>query len=422
MKKLVFACATALALTGAALGAPPSDTVGKIKTYQRTNASIQAVTEAAIKRFNAKYPNVKVETQWLPLGTWGDYISGFLNQVASRDVPDIYEVAIEGFSSIASKNLLLPLDKVIAGDEKAKALLADIDPKLLKGMADATGGTLYFFPTSWNNVVVFYNKDLFDAAGVPYPKPGWTWQDFARTAKALTKRDANGNVTQYGYYVPGINFALSGWLVSNGTDKLKPGWKESNVTDPKFAESLTFLRDLIHVDKAAPNFDKGVGDVQFAAKQVAMFSAGHWVVPTLKEAGLTNVGVQLMPAGAAHATVFGIGGLGITRQTKNPELVWELVKEMTGPEAQRMYAETNRNIPSLRSVASTPEWTKYPENAGIFYASIADSVPIASPPNFAEVEEIFMRHAGLYLTNNVTKEKMVADLDAELSRAMRRVR
>ncbi|MGE0314151.1 MAG: sugar ABC transporter substrate-binding protein [Lautropia sp.] len=422
MRKLVLACATALAMTGSALGAPPSDTVATIKTYQRTNASIQAVTEAAIKRFNAKYPNVKVQTQWLPLGTWGEYISGFLNQVASRDVPDIYEVAIEGFSSIASKNLLLPLDKVISGDEKAKSLLADIDPKLLKGMSDATGGTLYFFPTSWNNVIMFYNKDMFDAAGVPYPKPGWTWQDFARTAKALTKRDASGNVTQYGYYVPGINFALSGWLVSNGTDKLKPGWKESNVTDPKFAESLKFLHDLIHVDKAAPNFDKGVGDVQFAAKQVAMFSAGHWVVPTLIEAGLKNVGVQLMPAGRSNATVYGIGGLGITRQTKNPELVWELVKEMTGPEAQRMYADTNRNIPSLRSIASTPEWTKYPENAGLFYTSIENAVPIASPPNFAEVEAIFMRHAGLYLTNNVAKEKMIADLDAELSRAMRRVR
>ena len=166
MHRLLLSCAALLALTLAtASAAPGSDFEGTIKTYQRTNASIQAVTEAAIKRFNAKYPKVKVETQWLPLGSWGEYISGFLNQVASGDVPDIYEVAIEGFSSVASRGILIPLDDMIARDASAKSLLDDIDPNLLAGMSRATGGKLYFFPTSWNDVVMFYNKDLFDEFG-----------------------------------------------------------------------------------------------------------------------------------------------------------------------------------------------------------------------------------------------------------------
>ncbi len=76
---------------------------------------------------------------------------------------------------------------------------ADAFPEpLLKGMSDATGGKLYFFPTNWNNVVVFYNKDLFDAAGIPYPKKSWTWSEFLDAAQKLTKRDASGQVTQYG--------------------------------------------------------------------------------------------------------------------------------------------------------------------------------------------------------------------------------
>ena len=73
---------------GTVQAAPSSNTVATLKLYQRTNQSIMAVTEAGIKRFNASYPNVKVETQWQPLGSWGEYISGFLNQVGAGSAPD----------------------------------------------------------------------------------------------------------------------------------------------------------------------------------------------------------------------------------------------------------------------------------------------------------------------------------------------
>jgi len=209
--RLLFAVIVAL-IVSAAAAAPPSDTAATLKIYQRTNQSIVAVTEAAIKRFNANYPKVKVEMQWQPLGSWGEYISGFLNQAAAGNAPDIYEVAIEGFSAVASKGLFVPLDELIARDPAAKKLLADIDPNLLAGMSYGTGGKLYFFPTSWNSVVVFYNKDLFDQAGLAYPSAEWTWEDFLKAAKALTKRGADGRPTQYGYFVPGYNFGLAPWL------------------------------------------------------------------------------------------------------------------------------------------------------------------------------------------------------------------
>jgi len=422
--RTLLTAAAALALSVLACtvqAAPPPETQGTLKLYQRTNPSIVAVTEAGIKRFQARYPNVKVEVQWKPLGEWGEYISGFLNQVASGDVPDIYEVAIEGFSSVASRNVFTPLDDIIAKDDSAKSLLADLDPNILKGMSYATGGKLYFFPTNWNNVVVFYNKDMFDAAGIPYPKSSWTWDEFLAASQKLTKRDASGQVSQYGYFVPGYNFGIAPWFLTNDTDKLKNNWRESNIKDPKFKESMVFLHELIHKHKAAPNYARGTGEPQFVAKQVAMISAGHWPVPLLLQNGLNNVGVTMMPYKRKDVTVFGIGGLGITRATKNPELTWELVKELTGAVAQQQYAETKRSIPALRSIANTAEFLKFPDNSHLFYGSAATAIPIAAPPNFSQVEEIVMRHVELYLTNNVAIDKMIDDLDAELTRAMRRV-
>jgi multiple sugar transport system substrate-binding protein len=421
MNKFIFGAVAAASIgIGSAFAAPPTDITATLTLYQRTNNQLMTVTNAAVERFKQKYPNVTVKMQWLPLGTWGEYISSFLNQVASGDIPDIYEVAIEGFSSVASRGVLVPLDELIAKDETAKKLLDDIEPNMLKGMSYATGGKLYFFPMSWNNIAMFYNKDLFDAAGVPYPKPGWTWDDFRQKAKALTRRDASGKTEQYGYFVPGLNFALTPWLLTNGTDKLKNNWKDSNIKDPRVRETFKFLHDLIHVDKSAPGFETTVGDRQFAAKQVAMFSSGHWSVPVFMESGLKNVGVVMMPAKSESKTVFGVDGFAITKASKNPELAWELVKTLTGVESQQIFADTMRNIPALGSVATSAKYVAYPEGSAMFYESAATAIPIAAPSNFAQVEEIFVRNVGSYLTGNADLDTMIGTLDTELSRSMAR--
>ena len=83
-------------------------------------------------------------------------------------------------------------------------------------------------------------------------RKGWTWDEFREVAKALTVKDAAGNVTQFGYEVPNQNFFVQPWFFSNGTSALSEDWSASNMLDPKVAESLQFLHDLIHVDGVSP--------------------------------------------------------------------------------------------------------------------------------------------------------------------------
>jgi multiple sugar transport system substrate-binding protein len=410
----------AILLTQAAWAQPAPDTTATLTIFQWVNPQIIESTERAIERFKGRYPNVTVETQFVPQPSWGEYNSAMLNQVASGDTPDIFASAIEGFSEIASKGILRDLTEVIASDPAAQAVLGDIDANLLDGMKTRPSGELNFFPTEWNNIVMFYNKDMFDAAGLAYPAADWTWEDFRTTAKALTIRDANGNVSQYGYFVPGFNFGLQPWFMTNGASVLDADWREPTVDTPEFAESLQFLHDLIHADGSAPAFEVGVGGDKFVAGQVAMFSAGHWPIPEIIASGLTNVGVQMMPASKVSTTVFGIGGLGITQASEKPELAWEFIKEMTGREYQQELADSLRSIPSSRSVATTPEYVSFPDNAEIFYGSAATALPVPAPPNFAELEEIFMRQVGAYLSANQDLETTVSELARELDRAMSR--
>ncbi len=130
--------------------------------------------------------------------------------------------------------------------------------------------------------MINYNRDLFDKAGVAYPKQGWTWDEFREVAKALTVKDGSGNVTQFGYEVPNQNFFVQPWFFTNGTGVLNADWTASNMLDPKVAESLQFLHDLIHVDGVSPIPGKDTMDNQFMAGQVAMISRGHWIVQSAK--------------------------------------------------------------------------------------------------------------------------------------------
>lgn len=420
MRKFLSISLLATAIASPAIAQPAADTTATLKVFQWINPQIIASTEKAIERFKVKYPNVTVETQFVPQPTWGEYNNSFLNQVATGDVPDVFAAAIEGFAEVGSKGVLVNLEEITSKDPAAATVLADIEPNLLDGMRTKPSGELNFFPTEWNNIVMYYNKDMFDAAGVSYPAADWTWADFLETAKKLTVKDAAGNTTQYGYVVPGFNFGLQPWFFTNEASTLDTDWRTPTVTTDNYRETLQFLHSLINEHKVSPGFEAGVGDNKFVAGQVAMFAAGHWPLPEIIASNMKNVGVQIMPINKVKATVFGIGGLSITKASKNPELAWEFIKEMTGKEYQQELADSGRSIPSARSFATTPEWTAFPDNANLFYESAATAKAVAAPPNFAQVEEIFMRHFGAYMSANQDLDTTITELDSELSRAMKR--
>ena len=396
------------------------DITATLQVYQWINPVMIESTDTAIARFKERFPNVTIDPQFVPQPTWGEYITGLLNQSASGDTPDIIASAIEGFAEISSSGIVRNLSDVIAADPNAQAVLSEIDPNLVDGIRTRPDGTLNFFPTQWNNIVVYYNMDLFDEAGVAYPSDDWTWEDFRETARALTKQDDNGNTVQYGYAVPGFNFGLQPWFLTNATSILDADWRESIVDDPKFRETLQFLHAMIHEDGSAPSFELGVHDDKFVAGQVAMFSAGRWPAPSIVEAGMENVGIQIMPIGEVEATVFGIGGLAISSETEHPELAWEFVKEMTSEAYQQEMADGGRSIPSWRRFATTPEWTAFPANGKLFYETASTAQAVVSPPNFSQVGEIVMRHVGAYLTDNQDIDTTIEEMHSELERSMSR--
>ena len=378
-------------------------------------AELSAITNA-VARFNVKHPNVKVEISMDPISTgWGDYVTKVLGQFNAGSSADVYGTAIETFQSFSSRGLFLPLNDFVA----ANPGFSDFAPSLFE--QGSYKGNINYIPIGWNNIMINYNRDLFDKAGVAYPKAGWTWEDFRQTAKALTIKDGSGTVTQFGYEVPNQNFFIQPWLFSNGTGALNDDWTASNMLDPKVAESLQFLHDLIHVDGVSPIPGKDTMDNQFMAGQVAMISRGHWIVQGAKNNKL-NMDIAIPPSKVNDTTVIGFGAYAISKDSKNAELAKALVLELTSEETQKEEGEKGGGVPGRKSAAETPGFLSFPPSAALYYETLPHTKAVPSPANFQEVEKIFIRYYSAMMAGEVSIADGVKQADAELNASFERLK
>jgi multiple sugar transport system substrate-binding protein len=367
--------------------APAGSTTGTLTISNWGDPKDQAVYKAAGDRFKARYPNVTVSDNFTPITTWSEYINKVVSQVAAGSAPDIINVAIEGIRLGLDKQLFRPLDDYVKNDPAGAGLTADVDKPLLDGLSHE--GKLYFLPNTWNAMLIYYNTKMFQAAGLERPADDWTWDDFLETATKLTKGSGGSKV--YGFAIPYFNFGMNPWFFSNGTAQLNADWTASNMTDPKMVEAVTFIRDLVTEHRVAPQ-PKGADPYQlFPAGKAAMTGAGHWVVGDFAKAGFEDYDVVAWPQKTTKATVFGVSGFGIYPGSKNTDLAWEYIKELAGSESQKGWVEIGAANPALRSVAESPEFTKFPAHAAEYYATIEYAKPVNAPTVFNVLEPSFMR-------------------------------
>ena len=398
--------------------APTADIHATLEVFDFGDANAQKVYRDAIGRFNKRYPNVTVRDDYSPFPQgWGQYINNLRTRVASGLVPDVVAIAIEGVRATVTEGLMVPLDDFIAGDPDSQTYLKDVAPALHNALKVA--GKTYYLTREWNNMCIHYNTKTFQDAGIDRPKDDWTWDDFLVIAQKLTKGEA-GNKT-FGFGIPFFNFGLQPWFHTNGTSVLSADWQKSNLDDPKVLESVKFVHSLVSEHKVAPSVAGTGGQAIFsifAGGKVAMTGGGHWPLGTYLSNNFKTMDAIYWPRKTVGTTVFGSGGWGITKQSKNPRLAWELIKDLTSFETDKAIAAVGAAIPARRSAAETPAFLAWPEHAKIFYDSLRDAKPVPSPTNFAEVESIFMRHMEQIMSNAITPEQGLELAHQELTTAM----
>ncbi len=362
----------ALALVGAlALGcAPAADGTGFVQTVVVTPTPTPrpegAVTvlrvgtgdfgaglephSQIIQQFEAENPDIQVQLE--PVGS-GDYYARILTQIAAGDPPDLLQIGDDAVPMFVERGALLPLDDFIEGAEYPLDLAIYLPGMLTPGRRD---GVQYMLPKDYSPMAVYYNKRLFDEAGVPYPQEGWSWDEFLETAQALTVRDADGNVTQWGVQLPAAwTTGFEAWVAQAGGRLIsEDGSQFAGFMDsPEVQEAVQFYADLYNEYQVAPPPADmnafGGGNSEFDSGTAAMRIFGRWPQAGMLENPAIDLGIVGLPAGAERANVLFWSGFGISTLSENPEAAWRFMRYYVGEPGARIWKDWA--LPAVASVA-----------------------------------------------------------------------
>ncbi|GAB2564998.1 ABC transporter substrate-binding protein [Gracilibacillus alcaliphilus] len=369
----------------------------------------QAIRKATADAFMEENPDIKIE--WVDLGD--RRYEKTLTLISGGNAPDILYLN-EWVPALASRNALLPLDDLIESDESFSLDL--FYDGLING--NIYEDQLYALPQEVSPFVVYYNKELFDQTGVDYPTDDWTQEEFYQIAEQLT--DAGKN--QYGYlHENGYNPTL-GWVFRNGGE-LFNDQRASGLDSAGTLEALEFINDIVQ-NKLSPNPAQleatGQGaDAQFRNQQVAMISAGMWLLPPFKEEALPfEWDVVKMPVAANQTVGAGILNWGISNQTEHPEEAWEVLKYFVGHEGMMKVAESNMALPASEDEEANQVIldSGFPENVAAFVDS-ADSVVMDgyTSPFTSEIDEMFKQEVEKMLLGKEDPQTTQEQLHSKLN-------
>ena len=251
--------------------------------------------EQTLERAKEQLPHIDLTISQTSMpGGWSGYSDQIVTQIAGGEQLDVIMIAIEGLRLLTDRNILTPLDDFFAADPAEQEILMNDVHVTLREMLQVDGKQMEY-PFSWNNMVLYYNTDIFAEKGVAPPASDWTWGDFLETSLQIA--DVQGGADDlyaYSFWGAGM-FGMHSWLFTNDTSALTDDWMESNLMDPKVAETLQFLADLILVHRVAPNPAGWEEWAQFHAGHLAMRTCGRWCIAGSLNEGFTSYDLQYQP-------------------------------------------------------------------------------------------------------------------------------
>jgi multiple sugar transport system substrate-binding protein len=367
-----------------------------------------------IDAFHAAQDDVRIEVQHAP---WGSYFDRIQTQMAGGTAPDV--MFLNNIPSYASRGVLQPLDELIARDGFDTGTYHP-------GLIDVFSydGQVYGFARDNDTNVLYFNKDLFDEAGVAYPTADWDWDDIRAAANELTVRDERDRAVQYGLALEKNRYPQ--WIYQNGgtlfDDPLAP--TSFHMDSPQAIEAIQFIADMILVDGSVPSFDAmaqlGSTTELFSTGRVAMVMTNAARMPTFAEAPFAW-DVAPLPAGPDGERSNTLGGAGyvISSTTEHLEEAWSFLQFLAGPEGQSIFASTGVAVPASYADPTVAEAFVSACVEGVscevFIAETENGRLAPNFPDWREIENtIVVPHLDLVYTGEMSAEEALTQMAAEV--------
>ncbi|MEZ3158875.1 ABC transporter substrate-binding protein [Microbacterium sp. BWR-S6Y] len=305
--------------------------------------------------FEKEHPNVTIDASSGASST-EELIQKLSAGFAGNSYPNISYAFGSWASELESSGRTLDIreqvsDPAVGWDEFSEAARATAQP---------TGEKIIGFPALVDNISLFYNKTVFDAAGVAYPTDRWTWDDFRKAAAALT----NPATETYGYAYSVSGSEETTWqfwphLWQNGGEILTDDQKQAAFDSDAGVNALEFLRGMavddhsVYLDQTDTKFAQ-----LFAANRIGMMTSGPWQLSDLKTAK-TDYGVTVLPGtNGDHQTVSGpdLWALFDTGDVNENYWSYKFIEWLTASEQDLRWNVAYGNLPLRSSEQSSPEF------------------------------------------------------------------
>jgi len=336
--------------------------------------------------FEEQNPDIKIKIETVG---FGDYFTKLMTLIAGNNPPDAFELNYENFYTYAKKGVLLDLAQPM---EKVGFDESNINEMALK--AFQADGKQYGLPFSFSNVILIYNKDLFDQAGAQYPTLDWTWQDELEAAKKIRELDP----MTFGIYQPIQFWEFYKTVRQNGGSLLNDDKTEFTLNRKENIETLQFMVDRVQKYNVMPNDAQlaGMGDWDlFISGRLGMVVTGIWALPTFIKDCDFNWDIQVEPGNIAKSTHFFSNGVVISKDAKNKEEAFKWINFLSSSrEVAKIRIDAGWELPAVTYqdilddyISQTP-----PENREAVFESLNYLVTPPVIENIGEMTDIINRY------------------------------
>jgi len=343
--------------------------------------------ETLVEQFEAA--NDEIDVQLGPVASQDDLLARLTTSFAGGNPPDVFLINYRSYGQFAQQGVLAPVadrlaaSEVIAEDDFAGAALEAFRFE---------GARLTCLPQNASSLVVYYNADLFEAAGLPLPEPGWTWADFLASAQQLT---GDG---RYGLGTQASLIRLAPFVWSAGGEVVDDVAAPTTLTldTPEARRGVDFFLDLQTVHGVVPpdaEEQSRESEARFLDGDLGMYLNSRRVVPTMRTIESFAWDVAPLPVGPAGEPVSILHGDAYCLSAASPaqDAAWRFIEYANSVEGQTVLAEFGRTVPSRTDVASSEAFLRTdvpPASAKVFVDSLTTLRAVPHTPTWSQVEGV----------------------------------
>jgi multiple sugar transport system substrate-binding protein len=350
----------------------------------------QEAYRAVVEAFGEVEPGIEVNLVTFPERE--DLLTQLSTSYAGGTPPDLFLLNYRFIGQYADRGVLLSLDERLESSEVFGR--DDFYPQALE--AFTFDGELMCLPQNISSLVVYYNKDLFEAAGLPEPEEDWTFYEMVQMARQLTiDEDGDGQVEQYGLGVEPSIIRLAPFIWSNGGTLVDDEAAPTRLTleEPAAVEVMQAFFDLRERYQVVPTereIEAQSDEDRFLNGTTAMVLSSRRETPSFRtitdfEWDVAALPLFREPAGVLHSDAYCM-----SRDAEHHEAAWRFIEFALGPDGQRITAEAGRTVPSLIEVATSDAFLdadQPPANSQVFLDTIDHIRRLPNISTWPEIED-----------------------------------